>query len=94
MNLKYEYQYQYTIDYATAIGHSEPKYELLETSKDPITGKVWHKLLTNSKASNLIKKSKAYSQWDIREEITGKKFFWVTSKFLTLLHIQGLQKGS
>lgn len=86
-------EYKYTIDYATAIGRSAPKYDILETVDDTITGTVWHKLLTNEKASNLITKSKAYSQWEIKEENTGKKFLWVTDQLLTVLHIQGLQKG-
>lgn len=88
-----EPEYEYTIDYATAIGRTTPKYDILETVDDTITGTVWHKLLTNAKATSLIKKSKAYSQWEIREETTGKKFFWVTDQLLTVLHIQGLQKG-
>lgn len=87
-------EYEYTIDYATATGRVTPKYDILETVDDTITGTVWHKLLTNANASNLITKSKAYSQWEIKEEDTGKKFFlWVTDQLLTVLHIQGLQKG-
>jgi hypothetical protein len=69
-----------------------PVYAILETVEDRITGITWHKLMTNEKATRLILKSKAYSSWDLRQETTGKKFLWVTKQFLTLLHIQGLQK--
>lgn len=86
-------EYEHTIDYFTATGRSTPKYDILETVDDTITGTVWHKLLTNAKATELIPKSKAYSQWEIIEENTGKKFLWVTDQFLTVLHIQGLQKN-
>jgi hypothetical protein len=84
-------EYEYTIDWATATGRTTPKYDILETVDDTITGTVWHKLMTNTKATDLITKSKAYSQWDIIEEITGKKFLWVTDQLLTVLHIQGLR---
>ena len=69
-----------------------PRYGILETVEDSITGTVWHKLDTNARATQLISRSKAYSQWDIRTENTGKKFFWVTDQLLTLLHVQGLEK--
>jgi len=71
-----------------------PKYDILETEEDSITGTVWHKLDVNEKATRLIIHSKAYSQWDYRTELSGKIFIWVTDRLLTILHIKGLQKRS
>ena len=77
---------------ATAPGYMGPVCSILETVEDTITGITWHKLQTNSKATRLIAKSKAYSSWEIKAEITGRKYFWVTDKLLLLLKIQGLEQ--
>jgi len=86
--------YEYEMETGYWTGNPGPRYTVLETVEDRITGTVWHKLKTNEKATRLILKSKAYSQWDLVTENTGKKLFWVTDKLLTILHIQGLQKHS
>ena len=88
-------QYEYEIETVFWTTRSRiPKYDILETVDDRITGTVWHKLDTNAGATQLISRSKAYSQWELKTENTGKKFFWVTDQLLTLLHVQGLQKRS
>ena len=78
-------------DVSTAISPSylPPVYSILETVTDRITGVTWHKLLPNEKAIGLIVNSKANNSWELKAEITGKKFLWVTEQFLTLLAIQG-----
>ena len=86
-----QYEYEAETVYWTTQSRI-PKYDILETIRD-LTGTVWHKPKTNEKATRLILKSKACSQWDIRTENTGKPFFWATDQFLTVLHIQGLQQG-
>lgn len=86
-------EYEYTFDHAWVSVKPVAKYDILETIEDRITKTFWHKLATNAQATELIIKNKAYSQWDIKEEITGKKYLWVTDQLLTLLHIQGLQSG-
>jgi hypothetical protein len=77
----------------TSPSYVGPVYFILDTVEDTITGKTWHKLLTNEKATRLILKSKRCSGWDIQAEITGRNFIWATTQFLTLLHIQGLQQA-
>ena len=88
-----EYEYEFTEDHYWIRSVKTPKYNILETITDPVTGTTWHKLKTNAQATELIIKNKAHSQWEIRDENTGKKFFWVTDQLLTILHVQGLQKG-
>lgn len=78
---------------ATSPSYLPPVCFILETVYDRITGTKWHKLKTNHKATKLIINNKAYSQWDLKAEITGKKYLWVTDKLLTLLHIQGLEQA-
>jgi len=85
------YEYEAETHYGV-INSKIPRYSILETVEDRFTGTVWHKLKTNEKATELILKSKACSQWDIHIENTGKAFFWATDQFLTVLHIQGLEK--
>ena len=87
MNPDYEYEVE-TVYWTTQ--SRIPRYSVLETVEDRITGKTWHKLNVNAKATLLIYQSKAYSQWEIRTENTGKRLIWVTDKLLTILHIQGL----
>lgn len=84
------YEYDTETGYRTS---SVPRYSVLETVEDRITGKVWHKLKTNEKAAELIHNCKAHTHWDYRTEITGKIFIWVTDQLLTILHIQGLRQG-
>ena len=69
-----------------------PVCSILKTVKDTTTGQTWHKLQTNPKAIWLIAISKAYSSWEIKEDNTGRKYFWVTDKLLLLLKIQGLKQ--
>jgi hypothetical protein len=85
-------EYISTVTDLVSPNYLPPLCWILKTVEDRDTGTVWHKLMTNEKATRLILKSKAYSSWDLRQETTGKKFLWVTKQFLTLLHIQGLQK--
>ena len=86
--------YEYTVEgvYWT-IRNSVPKYRILETAEDRITGTVWHKLKTNDKAARLIITSKYHKHWDILTEVDGTRRLWVTDQLLTILHIQGLQQG-
>lgn len=77
---------------ATSPSYLPPLYWILETVTDRITGVTWHKLMANERAISLVLNSKAKNSWEIKAEITGKKFVWVTEQLLTLLHIQGLQQ--
>jgi hypothetical protein len=83
------------IETASAISpnYVPPTYYILETIDDRITKVTWHKILGNSKAIALIVAYKVFTHWEIKEEISGKRFIWVTDKLLTLLNIQGLQQA-
>jgi hypothetical protein len=83
-------EYISTVTDLVSPNYLPPLCRILKTVEDRDTGTVWHKLITNEKATRLILKSKRCSSWDIRAENTGKNFIWVTEQFLTLLRIQGL----
>lgn len=87
------YEYEAETHYGV-LNSKIPRYTVLETVEDRITGTVWHKLKTNEKAARLIIVSKYHKHWDIHTEVDGTRRLWVTEKFLTVLHIQGLQKGN
>ena len=83
--------YEYDAETGYLSIRNVPKYSILETVEDRITGTVWHKLKTNEKAARLILALKATKSFDIHTEPSGKSFIWVTDKLLTLLHIQGVE---
>jgi len=90
--MELDYEYEVETGYWTS-RNTVPKYRILETEEDSITGTVWHKLKTNEKAAQLIHNCKAHTQWDYRTELSGKIFVWATDQLLTILHLQGLQQG-
>lgn len=70
-----------------------PKFDILESIEDSITGILWHKLKTNEEATKLILNLNSSKSVYQHTEITGKSFVWVTDQVLTLLKIQSIEQG-
>ena len=65
-----------------------PFYQRLGTEYDTINKKVWHKIAPDDKMAKLVVKY-GKTNYEIREEITGEKYLWVTDNALFLAGIEG-----